>query len=381
MATGHDEIVGRARELAPTIAARAAATEAARTPRDDTIAELIDAELFSILVPERWGGLGLGLHTHREVVEIVSAVCMSTGWVTAFYSGHNWLACKFPEATQEEVFAGRGYAMIPITAAPTMSLTEVDGGVRVSGRSSWGTGVMHGDWVSVGGFTAERAYMVLLPISDVEVVDVWHMAAMSGTGSNDFVIDDVFVPEARTADLFAFGGGDTEGARLHDDWFRMPMMAFLHCEAIPVFVGGLRGAANAFEDIVRHRVTTHAGTVKADDRYTHIQLGAALAAANAAERLLVDQIDATLALVPGELTLPERARLKGQAGFVVDLARRAVNEMAIHAGTSNYATDSPIQRFFRDINMLATHAFWDWEVTREQVGRIGLDLDATTPLV
>jgi alkylation response protein AidB-like acyl-CoA dehydrogenase len=55
----HDEIVGRARDLVPTIAARAEETERLRAPHDDTIRELIDAELFSILVPKRWGGLGL----------------------------------------------------------------------------------------------------------------------------------------------------------------------------------------------------------------------------------------------------------------------------------------------------------------------------------
>ncbi|WP_423922942.1 acyl-CoA dehydrogenase family protein [Candidatus Poriferisodalis sp.] len=90
--TDHAELVGRARELEPVVAERAADAEAMRRPPDETIRELIDAELFSILVPRRWGGLQGSLHTHREVVEIISAACMSTGWILAFYSGHNWMA-------------------------------------------------------------------------------------------------------------------------------------------------------------------------------------------------------------------------------------------------------------------------------------------------
>ncbi len=83
------ELIGRARELAPGIAARAVETEANRSPHDDTIRELVDAELMQTLVPSRWGGHALDLDAHRQIVETVSAACVSTGWILAFYRVHN----------------------------------------------------------------------------------------------------------------------------------------------------------------------------------------------------------------------------------------------------------------------------------------------------
>lgn len=53
MASSKTELVGRAKELAPGIAARAEECERLRTPHDETIRELIDAELFQLLVPKR----------------------------------------------------------------------------------------------------------------------------------------------------------------------------------------------------------------------------------------------------------------------------------------------------------------------------------------
>ena len=73
MGVTHEELIDRARQLAPAITARAPQVEASRQLHDDTIAELLDAELLSILVPRRWGGHEQSIHTHREVVEIISA--------------------------------------------------------------------------------------------------------------------------------------------------------------------------------------------------------------------------------------------------------------------------------------------------------------------
>ncbi|MDH4147571.1 MAG: acyl-CoA dehydrogenase family protein, partial [Acidimicrobiia bacterium] len=212
MGASHEELVDRARQLAPAIARRAELAETLRRPPDETIAELVDAELLSILVPRRWGGHELSIHTHREVTEIVSAACVSTGWIFAFYSGHNWMAVKFSEEAQREVFADRGHALIPITNVPPMQARRVDGGMVVSGRAQWGSGIVHADWVSVNGLCPDGSrHHFLVPAADTTLVDTWHMAAMAGTGSHDFRLDDVFVPEHRILAAAEFRSGDTEG--------------------------------------------------------------------------------------------------------------------------------------------------------------------------
>jgi len=381
------ELIGRARELAPGIAARALETEANRSPHDDTIRELVDAELMQTLVPRRWGGHALDLDTHRQIVEIVSAACVSTGWITAFYLGHNYLLTKFEEQAQAEVFADRPFGLIPIASAPTTRVVREGEGFRVSGRAPFGSGIMHADWVVVGGAPeGEVPVMLLLPIEDVRADDTWDMVGMAGTGSNDMVIEDAFVPEHRTLSIVGMMTGSTPGTELYDDpFYTLPMLPFLYCEAMPVFSGGLRGAAEAFDGLIKDRVSTYSQAKLAEQQLAHVYLGEAHTDADVAGILVREQIRRTLEIHASKgaagFDLDARLLLKGQSGYLVDHCRRATAEMMRHAGARGFRRDEPVQRFARDLSMVASHAFWDWDVAREQIGRNRVGLEPTYPLL
>jgi alkylation response protein AidB-like acyl-CoA dehydrogenase len=77
----------------------------------------------------------------------------------------------------------------------------------------------------------------------------------------------------------------------------------------------------------------------------------------------------------------ERVALKAQSAFIAEHCRRAVNEMAHYAGSSNFHLDSPIQRYFRDLNLLASHVFCEWDSSRELLGRDRLGLAPNHPIV
>lgn len=384
MAATKAELVGRAKELVPGIAARAEACEQLRAPHDDTIRELIDAQLFELLVPKRWGGHELGLDAQIEIVEVLSSACMSTGWIAAFYMGHNWMAIKYSEQAQAEIFDGKPYALIPAAGAPTLTAKRVDGGWLVSGRATWGSGIMHADWVLAAGMDDEgTARQFLLPATDVTIDDVWYMSGMAGTGSNDFVANEAFVPDHRSLPAAEFFDGKSAGARQHDNpFYQMPVLPFIWCETMAVFSGALRGALNAYDETVCKRVTTHAGAVLKDQQHSHINLGEAHTSVLIAESLVQDQLRKTEPLVSGGVAdMALRTELKARAGFIVEHCRTSINRMAHKAGATNFRTDAPLQRFFRDINVLATHAFWDWSVCREQLGRVRLGLDPNNPLL
>ncbi len=379
-----EALLERARALAPALASRARAAETLRAPHDDSIRDLVEAELPQLLVPRRWGGHELGLETMLEVVELLSAACMSTGWIAAFYLGHNLFAARLSEKAQAEIFAERPFCLMPAATAPTVRAREVPGGYELTGRAAWGSGVMHADWVLMGGMTeAMQPHVFVLPIDDVEVVDTWHMTGMSGTGSNDMVVDGAFVPIHRAEPMLAFAAGDTEGAKAHSNpMYRMPLMPFVQCEALGVFTGGLRGAATAFDEAVRARVRGHSGAAVREHSLAHVQLGTAQVHADVGCALAREQLRMAQACLHGAgFDMGDRVRLRGHAGFVVDHCRRAVNELMAQSGSAAFQADLPLQRFFRDMNMLATHAFFEWDTSREQVGRFALGLDPTTPLL
>lgn len=380
MAVTKEELLERTRALLPGIAARAQEAEARRRPHDDSIRELEEAGVMQTLVPRCYGGHELDLDAHAAIVRLVSSACMSTGWVTAFYLGHNWMLTKFPEAVQREVFAERPYGLIPIQPSRELEVTPVKGGYEVSGRSNFSSGIMHADWVMLAKAGGEDARAFVVPAADVEIDDVWHMSGMAATGSNDVIADKVFVPEHRTlpgAELF--NGTDS----IHENpLYSMPLLAFIYCEVLAVYCGGLEGATAEYDEYVRNKVMTWGGDAIAGKQASHVNLGEAHARAFAAVALYDRQVEDTRAIAQARaFTLDNRLELKVRAAHLVDHCRESMNAIMARVGTRTFATDVPLQRYFRDMNTLASHAFMDWEVSRELYGRHRLGLPPNHPLI
>jgi 3-hydroxy-9,10-secoandrosta-1,3,5(10)-triene-9,17-dione monooxygenase len=206
---------------------------------------------------------------------------------------------------------------------------------------------------------------------------------MSGTGSNDIEVQDLFVPAHRVLPLTKFLDGKTEGTALHaNPLYDMPLLPFIYNECMGVFSGALRGATTHFEEVVSRRVTSHARTVVKDQQHTHVLVGEAHMNAFAAEALVRDLASETIKCVnAGEWKMPDRLRLKTIAIYITQHCRRSISDLLANAGTSNFHNERPLQRYFRDINTLATHAFWDRASALEQYGRGRLGLEPNHPLV
>src|SRR5581483_5221526 len=103
---------------------------------------------------------------------------------------------------------------------PTGKATPADGGYRLSGRWSFVSGVDYSDWVIVAAMVfapqgPPQARHFLVPRKDYSVLDTWHNVGMRGTGSNDLIVDDVFVPAHRTITMDDFREGTTPGSRVN----------------------------------------------------------------------------------------------------------------------------------------------------------------------
>ncbi|MBK6656987.1 MAG: hydroxylase [Proteobacteria bacterium] len=380
MSVTQQQLLERVGDALPGIAARAASTEAQRRPHDDSIAALIDCGIMQTLVPKRFGGHELGLDALSRIARAVSSACLSTGWVTAFYLGHNWMLTKFPLEVQREVWAERPFGLIPIQPSPGVSITPVSGGYEISGRQSFSSGIMHADWVMIAKAGGDDARAFVVPRQDVEVVDVWHMSGMAGTGSNDVIIDKVFVPAHRTLPMDQlFNGTDS----IHDNpLYAVPLLPFIYCEVMGVYCGGLDGATAAYQSHVENKVVTWGGDALAHKQAVHIQLGEAHARTTAAGTLLEGLVAMTEACMrQRQFTLDTRLELKLRAGYIADLCREGVNTLMSRAGSKSFSTAAPLQRFFRDLNMLATHAFIERDVAFELYGRHRLGMAPNSPLV
>ena len=107
----------------------------------------------------------------------------------------------------------------------------------------------------------------LLPRSDFEVLDTWNTMGLKGTGSNDIVVKDVFVPEYRTHKNIDAVLGTNPGNKVNTGpLFRLPFWQVFLRAVSTASIGGLQGMANAFIDYGRKRVSvTGASTARDPD--------------------------------------------------------------------------------------------------------------------
>lgn len=386
MATKSD-LVTRVDGLLPKIAAAAAQTDTDRRVSDALIQDMVEAEIFATIAPKVYGGHELGLDAFSEIVQRISAVSPSTGWVTAFLMGAAWRMLVFSREAQEEMYGDRNYILGAGAAQPIMGVKRVDGGYILNGRTAWNSGSSHAEWFSMNGVLIEEGkapepLIFALRRSEVTIHDTWHIMGMQGTASCDVAVSDLFVPSYRSA---AFGpalAGNSAGHALHaNPMYHIPFLPFAMNEVIPVIVGTHRGATNALLERLKERMGTISGAKALEKSTAQIRLGKALARASAAEKALSALVARNMAVLPDRGKMVNRAEMKLDAALITENCLDSVNEMARGVGGDSFRNDAPFQRYFRDINVVARHAFLDSETAGESYGKLVLGLPVNDPLI
>ncbi|MGH0033852.1 MAG: acyl-CoA dehydrogenase family protein [Myxococcota bacterium] len=378
-------LLERVRAIAPFIAEHAEQAERERKPVDEVIAALEATGVFRSYVPRRFGGYELGPEALVDVGVAVSEACTSTGWVTNFYMEHNWLLAQFPEATQLEVFGRQPYVLAPASISPTGTARRCDGGYVLSGRWAWGTGVMHADWVMLNGVVQDSAFdirLFLVPRDQVGVDDDWNCAGMSGTGSNDIVAEEVFVPADRSEPIPRMAEGRGSGAVWHGSaCYRHPMVPLLAIAAAAPAVGAARRAVDLFTERLGSRTLYGTLSKQAERASSQIRLAHAAVRVGGAETLLRSVARELAAWGQRDEVCPpeERARMRLQIAQVVDTCRDVVRSVMEASGASAHLRPHPMQRIHRDVHTLACHTVFDLDLGAENYGRLLLGLEPIMP--
>src|SRR4029078_4033206 len=140
-----------------------------------------------------------------EMVETLAYHDASTAWVAMICSDSGHYAGRVDDASAREVSP----SMDLLTAGqiyPVGQATRVDGGYRVSGRWQFGSGSLHADRIvggclllvdgvaGVGESGLPEMLVAGLPRDKVTIHDTWHTTGLAGSGSNDYSVENVFVP-------------------------------------------------------------------------------------------------------------------------------------------------------------------------------------------
>ncbi|GAT07444.1 acyl-CoA dehydrogenase [Mycolicibacterium novocastrense] len=372
------DFVGRLAERAPE-------AERLRRLPEATVDELTASGLTDLLVPARYGGMQAPLPAILDPVRRMAHGCPSSAWTIGFYVLHNWILALFDERAQEEAFATRPF-LAPAPLAPTGRGLPVDGGIRLSGRWSWATGVMHGNWIMVGALCgpddAIFPALALLPIEDVAIEDVWHTDGMRATGSNDVVIDDAFVPEHRLVRVVDIYTGTAPGAALHDaDTYRWPMVPALALLAAMPALGGAERVAEIYAERLSERVLAYEGVMQKDKPIAQARLGEAEVRLRALRSLLADTVGEIESIVAAgdPVPRPVRGAARMAAAHIVHESRHVIGLLLEASGASAHFVDNPLQRIKRDVDVVAGHVVFDYDTSRELAGalRLGMKVSRT----
>lgn len=373
------EIILRAHELAPTLRARAASTNAARQLSTETIADFQQAGFFRILQPARYGGYEMDPRVFFEVQSIVAAACPSTAWCLGVIAVHAWQLALFPESAQEAVWGEDTSVLISSSYMPVGKVTPVEGGYRLSGRWGFSSGSVHCQWAFLGAFVPAsdgkppdmRTFLVSR--QDYELVDTWHVSGLKGTGSNDVVVDDVFIPEAHThrfADGFQCSspGNAINTAPL----FRVPFGQIFVRSVSTAAIGMARGALAAYEEICKAKISRASG--KQSKESPSSQQAAARAAAQIRTTWMVlernfDEM-MTAARSGEKISVADRVQYRYDSAAAARDCADVVRDLFSNAGSGAIFLDSPLQVYFQDIHAAAAHYANNLESPSNNLGRV-----------
>ncbi len=379
-----DDCIQAAHDLAPLIREKARDAEIARRPLDEVIEAVRESGLFTMMVPRRYGGQEIDIDTFFEVVLILSEADTAMGWVIGFYIEHAFWLAQFPETVQDQAYGEADHVLAPAglnIAAGTAQ--EVDGGYQVNGRWAWGTGIVHASWVIAGclAFDSDGGavpMMFLLPRSEVETVDTWHIAGMCGTGSLDYLIDDVFVPADRAVPFLGLLDGSWGIAERYDaPLYSTPLVPILLFAAAVPCLGAARGALDAFSDHAKAKIEA-TGTIKGEGNFGLITEAAL--AIDAAELVMRDVLR-DIMVQRNDATIETRSAWASRISHAVFMCRDATNAIASLGGASGAMLSNPIQRFARDINTASNHIGFEREGRYGDYARQLLGQPVTSVLV
>ena len=362
-----------ARELAAT-------TERERALPAALLDELRATGLMRAGAPAALGALEAPPASTLLGAETIARGDASAGWCVSIAATSSLLSAYLPEAGAAEIF-GDPHTIAAGVWAPRGKATLVDGGVRVSGRWSFCSGISHSQWLFAGcvlddpnaGTDGPMLRVVGLPTAELEILDTWHTSGLRGTGSHDALADDLFVPDDHVLSLMG------ASPRVDTPLYRFPVFGFFALSIAAAALGNARGAIDDLGELAAGKTAQGSSRVLAERPATQAAVGEAEAALRAARALYYQAIEEAweAAQQDGPVDVPLRLGLRLAATHAVRTAADVARSMYDLGGGTSIYESSPLQRRFRDAHAATAHFQVNpaiWELT----GKVLLGLPART---
>lgn len=353
-----DSVTGRVKALLPAIRTRASLAKSLRRLPDETISELRTAGFFRSLLPRWLGGLELSPVRFFEMQVLLGEACMSTGWAAGIVGVHPFQIALMDQRAQQDVYGNDPDTLVSSAYAPVGKVVRAESGFRLSGRWAWSSGSDHCSWALLGAIVPDEGYRTfLVPRSDYEVQDTWRSMGLEGTGSNDIVVADAFVPDYRTHRQLDGYQVSNPGQSLNTaPMYRIPwgqlFVRTVSCAAI----GASKAALQLFTDNAKG-AASHDPTKLAADVDTQRRIAEAANTLDEIEVVMYRNLARMeeLATAGQPIPMTERVKFRYQASLVIDKCLSVIDSLFAVAGGRSVYAGSEIQQRFLDLHVARAH--------------------------
>lgn len=361
-ANGAAEILARAKAVAPLLREWSDAIERQRRLPDEVVEILRTTGVFRMGFSRDWDGPELTSIEQTEVIEALSYGDTSAGWCAMIGMDTGLYTSFLERRVAREMFP----RLDMITAGllfPVGRADLVPGGYRLTGRWQFGSGINHCDWVVSGAFMfrdgepvpspsgePRDSRLFMVPRAQVELIDTWHTTGLAGSGSCDYTITDVFVPEEHSLsfDTVRSGGGPLAHPEVH--MRNMP--------GVPL--GVARAALDHVRAIASTKVHPGSGARWADNHRIQVTLGECEADFFATRSAVYGSLRRQWEILADgatmhDLSAEERAAVPLARTHAFRTARSIVSRLYDLLQTASIYRSSPMDRWLRDTTTMCQH--------------------------
>ena len=348
-------------DLIPAIEAAAAQTEATGCLPVDLLDKLHAARLFHMLSPRCIGGEQVDLITFFHAIEAIASADASSAWCVGQACGVSMAAAYLDSAAAREIFGGERSVVASGPNSRTAKAVKVPGGYRVTGNWVFASGSRHAQWLGghstvyeADGTVAKTAEgkpvdrTMLFLKSKAQISDVWQVMGLRGTGSDNYEVTDLFVPEEHTYTRDA----DAD-RRVHAPLYRsFTGFNIFGLGFSAVALGIARSMMRDFIDLAAKKTPQSGGHTLKDNAVIQSKVAIAQAQLMSARALVLDIYSELWDKAQqGEpFTLNDRARMRMASTYAMNQGRE-VSDFAYHAaGGTAIFNEYPFERRFRDIH-------------------------------
>ena len=349
-----DRYIETAHELAGMVSAVTDQIDEQRRIPVEVSNEIAERGFFRLLLPRSLGGAELEHPDFRRIVRIFAEADASVGWCINQNNVFSTNSVRVPPETADEIWTVQRNV---VTNGPPMPHTRaevVDGGYRVSGRWNFSSGYPHATWLAAltpvyepGATEPTEMRVLLLPKDQADLVDVWHVGGLRGTGSQGFATEDLFVPAARSY-------ATTAVSREPGPLYVIPTTLLFCSGFATVALGAARAGLDAAIDLVIGKTQQGRESPMRYESTTHRMVGQAEAIWNSARAFLEEAAGAMWegAKTNLDLTVEERVAVRLASTHAIRESARVVDIAYTLCGSSAIFVVNPIQRRFQDVHAL-----------------------------